>query len=510
MKKLENTEINKIAKILKEYARNNMENTLIKEILENYKINLEKNINEYEDKNIKKYKLNNYICNLKSQREIVSDISKKFDLNNIEHKVIKGYKNFLNENDNQITNLEYYFIKVKINKSWYNIDVVDVIDNIQYNGYSIYFLVSDLMIKKGILAKVGQEYSYEVIIEKECEEYFKNEYAANSDYKFEENELENIFKNTIYNQFLKTKIFNTRILINKYYETNKYLKLYKEYNKYEYNIKDINKKSLADLRINDSLITFYLSIKETKIFNEVLNSYNNKFSTKDLNFKNYIEILKNKDKIRKIVLRLETLKELEENLENYIELTKNNIHIRVQVKELFSYYDIDNELVKTLKEINRISILLNKEYRYEVQNIEKLDEKILECFESYDEVCDYAKLYVVYKFIYNNFIYDDLDIYLSNINIYKENEYFVKYLQESQRITRLKKGFALCTTYSAFIHILLSKLNVKSKIIEGRTKEFFHIWNKIKVGKNWYNLDYTFDERTFTKKRTNGRFLNCR
>lgn len=74
-------ELKAIIKILKNYARNNMENLVLSKLYKKYNIDLESNFEIFYTNKIKKYIKNNIeiLFNLKSQKEIVSDINKELN-----------------------------------------------------------------------------------------------------------------------------------------------------------------------------------------------------------------------------------------------------------------------------------------------------------------------------------------------------------------------------------------------------------------------------------------------
>lgn len=111
-------ELKIIIKILKNYARNNMENLVLSKLYKKYNIDLESNFEIFNTNKIKKYIKENkeMLFNLKSQKEIVSDINKELNERGIKSYIIKSKKEILNMDGVVLNDLKYHFLKVQLNR----------------------------------------------------------------------------------------------------------------------------------------------------------------------------------------------------------------------------------------------------------------------------------------------------------------------------------------------------------------------------------------------------------
>lgn len=111
-------ELKTIIKILKTYARNNMENLVLSKLYKKYNIDLENEFEIFNTNKIKKYIKNNkeMLFSIKSQKEIVKEINDELNKNNIKSYIIKSKKEILNLDGVVLNDLDYNFLKVQLKR----------------------------------------------------------------------------------------------------------------------------------------------------------------------------------------------------------------------------------------------------------------------------------------------------------------------------------------------------------------------------------------------------------
>lgn len=374
---------------------------------------------------------------------------------------------------------------------------------LQLNKEPRYFLVQDKTMLNTIFSEVGYKYFNNIKVDKEYKKYFINEYISKENYIIDDN-IKNSFKRTINTKMLKEKLDSTNELLNMYFNTKKYIGLVNNKLKYHISINTLDKLSEEEISKLKKDIYLYLSNIETKELNEVLNEdYEN---NKNININNieknkYLKVLKYKNKIKRIILRVNNLRELEENIKyDYIkELLKEKVHVRIQVEDIGTFYNLNDELINSLKEIKIVSKLIEKEY---IENEHKYSNFFKNKNLKKTGLEEIIKIVLVIKFMFKSFVYETFYDYIENYTYTDINEELVNYYEETQRITRINKGLALCASYSAIIAEILNNLGIKAVCIEGNMVENngLHQWNKIKINNRWYNLDYTMIENCILDK----------
>lgn len=111
-------ELKAIIKILKNYSRNNMENLVLSKLYKKYNIDLENEFEIFNTNKIKKYIKENkgMLFNLKTQKEIVSDINKELNESGIKSYIIKSKKEILNMDGVVLNDLKYHFLKLQLSR----------------------------------------------------------------------------------------------------------------------------------------------------------------------------------------------------------------------------------------------------------------------------------------------------------------------------------------------------------------------------------------------------------
>lgn len=358
---------------------------------------------------------------------------------------------------------------------------------LQINKEPRYFLVRDETMLNTIFSEVGYKYFNNIKVDKEYKKYFINEFVSTENYIIDDN-IKNSFKRTINTKVLKEKRDNTNELLNMYFSTKKYNGLVNNKLKYHISINTLDKLSEEEISKLSKDIYLYLSNIETKELNEVLN--NEKDIINNIQKSKYLKVLKYKEKIKRIILRVNNLRELEKNIKySYIKkLLNENVHIRIQEEESGTFYNVNDELIESFNKIKEISDLINEEYK--INNYNKLLK--IKGIKN-EELEKIIKVVLVSKFMYKSFRYDEFYEYIENYIYTDINEELVCYNEDTQKITRIDEGIGLCASYSAIISEILNNLEIKVATILGITikEEEKHHWNKVKINNRWYNLDYT-------------------
>lgn len=98
---------------------------------------------------------------------------------------------------------------------------------------------------------------------------------------------------------------------------------------------------------------------------------------------------------------------------------------------------------------------------------------------------DYEKVFSIYKYVTKTVRYDYENYETHNVPRVSYSAYGA-----------LKYNFAVCNGYALAMNLLLKQVGIETMIIVGPTKPdgVGHAWNLVKVGKNYYHLDATWDE----------------
>ncbi len=86
------------------------------------------------------------------------------------------------------------------------------------------------------------------------------------------------------------------------------------------------------------------------------------------------------------------------------------------------------------------------------------------------------------------------------------HDYVVKKFAYDESLTRysaydgLTKGTTVCQGYALLGYRMLNLAGIENKIVEGYAGGDLHVWNKVKLSGNWYNLDLTWDDPTPDRK----------
>ena len=142
-------------------------------------------------------------------------------------------------------------------------------------------------------------------------------------------------------------------------------------------------------------------------------------------------------------------------------------------------YNSFNQIETSFDSLGEINIKVIHNYTEEMEII--LDYKIDEIIKNKitDDMNAVNKIRIIHDYIVNNTKYDQNR---SDKNIFKyksNNAYGV-----------LIEGYGICSGYTDSMMLFLEKLNIKSHKVSSEN----HVWNKVFINNNWYNLDLTWDD----------------
>ncbi|MCQ4087261.1 transglutaminase domain-containing protein [Saccharibacillus sp. JS10] len=86
------------------------------------------------------------------------------------------------------------------------------------------------------------------------------------------------------------------------------------------------------------------------------------------------------------------------------------------------------------------------------------------------------------------------------------HDYIVKRFAYDESLTfysaydGLTKGTTVCQGYALLGYRMLTLAGIENRMVEGAAGGQAHVWNKVKVNGNWYNLDMTWDDPTPDRK----------
>lgn len=83
----------------------------------------------------------------------------------------------------------------------------------------------------------------------------------------------------------------------------------------------------------------------------------------------------------------------------------------------------------------------------------------------------------------------------------KAHDYLINHMKYNGRYyspyDAIVKGRGMCMSYALAYQRLLQEMNIPCIYIEGKN----HAWNMVKIGKYWYNVDVTWDDRSAGRYR---------
>ncbi len=142
-------------------------------------------------------------------------------------------------------------------------------------------------------------------------------------------------------------------------------------------------------------------------------------------------------------------------------------------------YNSFNQIETSFDSLGEINIKVVHNYTEEMEIIlnYKIDEIIKN--EITDEMDAVNKIRIIHDYIVNNTKYDQ-NRSDKNIFEYKSNNAYGVLIE----------GYGICSGYTDSMMLFLEKLNIKSYKVSSEN----HVWNKVFINNNWYNLDLTWDD----------------
>lgn len=142
-------------------------------------------------------------------------------------------------------------------------------------------------------------------------------------------------------------------------------------------------------------------------------------------------------------------------------------------------YNSFNQIETSFDSLGEINIKVVHNYTEEMEIIlnYKIDEIIKN--EITDEMDEVNKILIIHDYIINNTKYDQ-NRSDKNIFEYKSNNAYGVLIE----------GYGICSGYTDSMMLFLEKLNIKSYKVSSEN----HVWNKVFINNNWYNLDLTWDD----------------
>lgn len=138
--------------------------------------------------------------------------------------------------------------------------------------------------------------------------------------------------------------------------------------------------------------------------------------------------------------------------------------------------------------------------------IEKLDEVKKFILNEYDLMTrksleninsDFIKIFLIYKWIYQNMIEDKYVFNLFGIPGFFRSNFERNHFSKSQNLEAINYNMGVCISFSLIFFELTKKLKIKSEISTGvaifEDYQENHAWLKLEIDNKWYNLDYMFD-----------------
>lgn len=142
-------------------------------------------------------------------------------------------------------------------------------------------------------------------------------------------------------------------------------------------------------------------------------------------------------------------------------------------------YNSFNQIETSFDSLGEINIKVIHNYTEEMEII--IDYKIDEIIKNKitDDMDAVNKIRIIHDYIVNNTKYDQ-NRSDKNIFEYKSNNAYGVLIE----------GYGICSGYTDSMMLFLEKLNIKSYKVSSEN----HVWNKVFINNNWYNLDLTWDD----------------
>ena len=142
-------------------------------------------------------------------------------------------------------------------------------------------------------------------------------------------------------------------------------------------------------------------------------------------------------------------------------------------------YNSFNQIETSFDSLGEINIKVIHNYTEEMEII--LNYKVDEIIKNKitDDMDTVNKIKIIHDYIINNTKYDQ-NRSDKNIFEYKSNNAYGVLIE----------GYGICSGYTDSMMLFLEKLNIKSYKVSSEN----HVWNKVFINNNWYNLDLTWDD----------------
>lgn len=142
-------------------------------------------------------------------------------------------------------------------------------------------------------------------------------------------------------------------------------------------------------------------------------------------------------------------------------------------------YNSFNQIETSFDSLGEINIKVIHNYTEEMEII--LNYKVDEIIKNKitDDMDTVNKIRIIHDYIVNNTKYDQ-NRSDKNIFEYKSNNAYGVLIE----------GYGICSGYTDSMMLFLEKLNIKSYKVSSEN----HVWNKVFINNNWYNLDLTWDD----------------
>ena len=142
-------------------------------------------------------------------------------------------------------------------------------------------------------------------------------------------------------------------------------------------------------------------------------------------------------------------------------------------------YNSFNQIETSFDSLGEINIKVIHNYTEEMEII--LNYKVDEIIKNKitDDMDAVNKIKTIHDYIINNTKYDQ-NRSDKNIFEYKSNNAYGVLIE----------GYGICSGYTDSMMLFLEKLNIKSYKVSSEN----HVWNKVFINNNWYNLDLTWDD----------------